>query len=176
MYADRVLAEGSKRSIKERLNGDFDDTFSHPNLGVKDLRLKLQGKSSQAGRVSHSGDLREKLSGMSHPPPVRATTNVQKTKLMSDAKVVKRSVPTAETAEENTANASAVKKTKQKSGSSVAALLKSLDLEKYLITFQAEEIDMTALNHMNDEDLKALGIPMGPRKKILLALDARFKS
>lgn len=51
--------------------------------------------------------------------------------------------------------------------------LQSLGLEKYLITFQAEEVDMTALVHMNDEDLKALGIPMGPRKKILLALESR---
>ncbi|KAF9611746.1 hypothetical protein IFM89_034929 [Coptis chinensis] len=34
-------------------------------------------------------------------------------------------------------------------------------------------IDMTALMHMNDDDLRALGVPMGPRKKILLALDSR---
>ncbi|KAG6785360.1 hypothetical protein POTOM_011090 [Populus tomentosa] len=44
--------------------------------------------------------------------------------------------------------------------SSVDGFLQSLGLEKYLITFQAEEVDMTALVHMNDEDLKALGIPM----------------
>jgi hypothetical protein len=79
--------------------------------------------------------------------------------------------------------------------SSVDVFLQSLGLEKYLITFQAEEVwkclfffflyyryvylhiifrsflliinmllsvqvDMTALVHMTDEDLKALGIPM----------------
>ncbi|XP_031478219.1 uncharacterized protein LOC116249181 [Nymphaea colorata] len=207
MYADRVLAAGSKRSIKERLNGDFDDTFSrgrqsntkrqrqdddkwkhdlyensehphvsNPKLGVQDLRRKLQRKSSQTGRASQSGDLREKLSGMSHSQPVPPTTDVRKSNPMSDAKVVKRSAPAAEIAEENVANPSSVKKTKQKSGSSVASLLKSLGLEKYLITFQAEEIDMTALIHMGDEDLKALGIPMGPRKKILLALDSRVQN
>ena len=52
----------------------------------------------------------------------------------------------------------------------VASLLHSLGLGKYSIIFQAEEVDMTALRHMGDDDLKELGIPMGPRKKILLAL------
>ncbi|KAK7841884.1 phospholipase ddhd2 [Quercus suber] len=58
-------------------------------------------------------------------------------------------------------------------GTSVDDFLNSLGLEKYLITFQAEEVDMTALVHMTDDDLKALGIPMGPRKKIILALESR---
>ncbi|KAG1363437.1 hypothetical protein COCNU_11G002640 [Cocos nucifera] len=43
---------------------------------------------------------------------------------------------------------------------SVDSLLQSLGLEKYSITFKAEEVDMTALVHMTDADLKALGIPM----------------
>ncbi|XP_022989853.1 ankyrin repeat and SAM domain-containing protein 6-like [Cucurbita maxima] len=58
---------------------------------------------------------------------------------------------------------------------SVAGLLNSLGLGKYSIHFQAEEIDMTALRQMGDKDLKELGIPMGPRKKILLALLPRSK-
>ncbi|KAE8648901.1 ankyrin repeat and SAM domain-containing protein 6 isoform X2 [Cucumis sativus] len=58
---------------------------------------------------------------------------------------------------------------------SVAGLLNSLGLGKYAIHFQAEEIDMTALRQMEDKDLKELGIPMGPRKKILLALLPRSK-
>lgn len=57
----------------------------------------------------------------------------------------------------------------------VASLLHSLGLGKYAITFQAEEVDMTALKQMSDKDLKELGIPMGPRKKILLALQPRPK-
>ncbi|KAL0540779.1 hypothetical protein IC582_020793 [Cucumis melo] len=58
---------------------------------------------------------------------------------------------------------------------SVAGLLNSLGLGKYAIHFQAEEIDMAALRQMEDKDLKELGIPMGPRKKILLALLPRSK-
>ncbi|KAK4346331.1 hypothetical protein RND71_032670 [Anisodus tanguticus] len=52
----------------------------------------------------------------------------------------------------------------------VASLLNSLGLRKYAVLFQAEEVDMAALKQMGDRDLKELGIPMGPRKKILLAM------
>ncbi|XP_019424107.1 PREDICTED: uncharacterized protein LOC109333210 isoform X2 [Lupinus angustifolius] len=52
----------------------------------------------------------------------------------------------------------------------VDGLLNALGLGKYAITFKAEEVDMTALKQMGENDLKELGIPMGPRKKILLAL------
>ncbi|XP_010255121.1 PREDICTED: uncharacterized protein LOC104595867 isoform X2 [Nelumbo nucifera] len=57
----------------------------------------------------------------------------------------------------------------------VASLLHSLGLGKYAIIFQAEEVDMTALKQMGDNDLKELGIPMGPRKKILLSVLPRTK-
>ncbi|KAL2546962.1 uncharacterized protein Fot_16195 [Forsythia ovata] len=52
----------------------------------------------------------------------------------------------------------------------VDSFLQSLGLEKYAIHFKAEEVDMYALRQMGDNDLKDLGIPMGPRKKILLSL------
>ncbi|KAH9290710.1 hypothetical protein KI387_034827, partial [Taxus chinensis] len=42
----------------------------------------------------------------------------------------------------------------------VSSLLQSLGLSKYSIIFQAEEVDMTVLRHMRDDDLKELGIPM----------------
>ncbi|KAH1092008.1 hypothetical protein J1N35_019265 [Gossypium stocksii] len=52
----------------------------------------------------------------------------------------------------------------------VVTLLNSLGLGKYAIHFTAEEVDITALRQMGDRDLRELGIPMGPRKKLLLAL------
>lgn len=52
----------------------------------------------------------------------------------------------------------------------VDSLLHSLGLGKYAIYFKAEEVDMAALKQMGEHDLKELGIPMGPRKKILLAV------
>lgn len=57
----------------------------------------------------------------------------------------------------------------------VSGLLHSLGLAKYAINFQAEEVDMAVLRQMGDGDLKELGIPMGPRKKIMLALLPRSK-
>ncbi|KAL8475567.1 hypothetical protein ACS0TY_028285 [Phlomoides rotata] len=58
----------------------------------------------------------------------------------------------------------------------VSSLLHSLGLGKYYINFQAEEIDMAVLKQMGEGDLKELGIPMGPRKKIFLAVQqARTK-
>ncbi|XP_019158111.1 PREDICTED: uncharacterized protein LOC109154824 isoform X1 [Ipomoea nil] len=57
----------------------------------------------------------------------------------------------------------------------VDGFLHSLGLEKYAINFKAEEVDMHALKQMGDNDLKELGIPMGPRKKIILALLSRAK-
>ncbi|KDP45413.1 hypothetical protein JCGZ_09662 [Jatropha curcas] len=57
----------------------------------------------------------------------------------------------------------------------VSGFLHSLGLGKYVVNFQAEEVDMTVLTQMGDKDLKEMGIPMGPRKKILLALLALLK-
>lgn len=56
---------------------------------------------------------------------------------------------------------------------SVESFLQSLGLDKYAIFFKAEEIDLNAFKQLGDNDLKELGIPMGPRKKILQSLIPR---
>ncbi|XP_042517597.1 ankyrin repeat and SAM domain-containing protein 6 [Macadamia integrifolia] len=212
MYADRVDA-GTKRSVKERLNGNTEEDFGRsrqtnnkrqrPNddkwehdlfkddnesrvanrkVDARDLRLKLQKKNSpqayQSGKGNLAGgvrDLREKLSGTMQSQPVN--TDPPKSKPAAEvAKPARKSVAVEASAPETKKappSISSRKKTQQKDEKSMEGLLQSLGLEKYQIIFQAEEIDMTALMHMTDEDLKALGIPMGPRKKILLALDTR---
>ncbi|KAJ7950460.1 SAM domain family protein [Quillaja saponaria] len=205
MYSDRVEA-GARRSVKERLNGNFvndstrqrqitgkrqrqDDKWEHDlfedggskfsNRGVsaQDLRLKLQKRglqpASQSGKSS-SGvrDLRYKLSGTLTPQPVNADPPKSKEERFKlSSKSVSTNAPAQQT--KTVSNPTPKKKATQKADTSVDEFLQSLDLEKYLITFQAEEVDMTALVHMTDEDLKAMGIPMGPRKKILLALESR---
>ncbi|XP_024024309.1 uncharacterized protein LOC21387027 isoform X2 [Morus notabilis] len=65
--------------------------------------------------------------------------------------------------------------TKMDEPRTVAGLLHALGLGKYAILFQAEEVDMTALRQMGDKDLKDLGLPMGPRKKILALVASRPK-
>jgi len=53
---------------------------------------------------------------------------------------------------------------------SVAEFLRGIGLARYKATFQEEEIDMDALTHLSDKDLQSLGLPLGPRKKIMAAL------
>lgn len=53
---------------------------------------------------------------------------------------------------------------------SVVEFLRGIGLARYTATFQEEEIDMDALTHLSDKDLQSLGLPLGPRKKIMAAL------
>uniref|UniRef100_A0A5B7AJ58 Putative Sterile alpha motif domain-containing protein isoform 2 n=1 Tax=Davidia involucrata TaxID=16924 RepID=A0A5B7AJ58_DAVIN len=55
----------------------------------------------------------------------------------------------------------------------VDGLLRSLGLEKYAIYFKAEEVDMTALRQMGDNDLKELGVPMRTAWKELPEWDVK---
>uniref|UniRef100_A0A3B4B3Z5 DDHD domain containing 2 n=1 Tax=Periophthalmus magnuspinnatus TaxID=409849 RepID=A0A3B4B3Z5_9GOBI len=47
--------------------------------------------------------------------------------------------------------------------------LTQMDLQQYLTLLQAEDLDLESLVLCRDNDLKDLGIPLGPRKKILNA-------
>ncbi|XP_041008780.1 ankyrin repeat and SAM domain-containing protein 6-like isoform X1 [Juglans microcarpa x Juglans regia] len=158
------------------LYNDDESQISNHKVGARDLRLKLQRKNiqqaSQSGPLSGVRDLREKLSGLTNTQLVN--TDPSKAKLEA-FRPPKKSVAVEAPATEakKATNPASKKKAPQKAVTSVNEFLHSLDLEKYLITFQAEEVDMAALLHMTDDDLKALGIPMGPRKKILLALESR---
>ncbi|CAN1269549.1 SEC23-interacting protein [Linum perenne] len=173
MYADRVEAS-EKLSVKERLNGSSLGDSSRRRqvtdrrIDAQDLRLKLQKKTAapESGRRGVR-DLREKLSGTMNPQPVNADP--------PKAKPAPRRTVAVEATEPEVKKVTvgARKKAQQKENASVDSFLQSLGLEKYVITFQAEEVDMTALLHMTDDDLKAMGVPMGPRKKILLALESK---
>lgn len=197
MYADRVET-APRSSIKDRLDGGTldssgrrrqltgkrhrqdDDKWEHDlyeqpdpqvsnrRVGVSDLRLKLQKKSANGSLSGGVRDLREKLSGYSQS----AVSASAKAKPVSERSRPARRSVLAEAALAETRNVSgpASKRTKAET---VDSFLKELGLEKYCIQFQAEEVDMTALQHITDDDLKAIGIPMGPRKKILLAMESK---
>ncbi|XP_028052709.1 uncharacterized protein LOC114257141 isoform X4 [Camellia sinensis] len=172
---------------------DDEPQVSNRIIGGKDLRLKLQKKSVQQESLSGNGsvsgvrDLREKLSGTMYSQPVNTDPPKPKRKpVLKDNKSVRNNVIVEAPEPETKKVASSVRRTKTpQKAESVDSFLQSLGLEKYSITFQVEEflllfwhfmlfvqVDMTALVHMTGEDLKALGIPMGPRKKILLALES----
>lgn len=188
-YAAHSTAKRQRPSDEKWKHDLYDDEeegelprVSNGQTGSQDLRMKLQQKnslrSSPSGNDSQGGvrDLREKLSG-----PIRSrsanTEAARRTVSVMKGSTASKPVPASKSMVQPVP---APSKTVQKQAPpaeerSVASLLQSLGLGKYLITFQAEEVDMTALRHMGDDDLKALGIPMGPRKKILLALDSHSK-
>ena len=49
-------------------------------------------------------------------------------------------------------------------------LLKQLDLEQYLPAFKENEVDIRALPHLSEDDLKDLGLPLGPRRRLQNAI------
>ena len=48
--------------------------------------------------------------------------------------------------------------------------LEKLGLGQYARTFAENEIDVSVLPHLTDQDLKDMGVPLGPRRKILAAI------
>ena len=50
--------------------------------------------------------------------------------------------------------------------------LRGLDLAKYVDAFAENEVGLQDLPHLTDEDLKALGLPLGPRRRLLAAAAA----
>lgn len=53
---------------------------------------------------------------------------------------------------------------------SLEQLLESCGLSKYAKCFQDEEVDLESLNLLSDQDLKSLGLPLGPRRKLQSAM------
>ncbi len=51
-----------------------------------------------------------------------------------------------------------------------------LDLTEYSEIFTKEGIDMEALSHCTEDDLKEGGLPLGPRKKLLKYLEDRNRA
>ncbi|XP_057512439.1 uncharacterized protein LOC130794523 isoform X2 [Actinidia eriantha] len=160
---------------------DDEPQVSNHRIGTKDLRFKLQKKSIQKaiqsgiGNVSGIRDLREKLSGTIYsesgntdppkpkpkpkPKPVLEGSKRARTSAITSRARINALIDAPEPEMKRVASSVPTKKTQQKA-ESVDSFLQSLGLEKYSITFQAEEVDMTALLHMTDGDLKALGVPM----------------
>ncbi len=52
----------------------------------------------------------------------------------------------------------------------ISEWLENLGLGKYVEVFDENEIDLNVLPHLSEGDLKELGLPMGPRKKLLAAI------
>lgn len=59
---------------------------------------------------------------------------------------------------------------------SITEWLKGLDLERYASNFVDNEVDFETLRLLSDDDLKELGLPFGPRKRVLKALEEMRQS
>ncbi|GFT47589.1 SEC23-interacting protein [Nephila pilipes] len=59
------------------------------------------------------------------------------------------------------------------SQTSIEVLLESLDLKDYVDIFTKERIDHESLILLSEDDLKNLGLPIGPRKKLLNAISLK---
>ena len=55
---------------------------------------------------------------------------------------------------------------------SITQWLKQLGLGQFADVFAEQQIDREILSELTDEDLEKLGIPLGPRKKLLKAIAA----
>jgi class 3 adenylate cyclase len=53
----------------------------------------------------------------------------------------------------------------------IADWLEKLDLGQYAQRFAENEVDVSVLRHLTDEDLKELGVPLGHRRKIFAAIN-----
>ena len=53
----------------------------------------------------------------------------------------------------------------------IEAFLQSLDLANLIPLFKEQQIDMVALREIGIEEMKELGIPMGPRLKLTKQLE-----
>lgn len=155
--------------------------------GIKDLREKLSGPlpppraHTQAVSMPQQGSssvVRAASSTVTKAPAVKPSAPTVKPPapaVKSPSPAAKPPVPAVKPPMPSGKPPNASKVSTGAAGMTVASFLQSLDLSKYLITFQAEEIDMSILRVMKDDELKELGIPMGPRKKISLALAAQSK-
>ena len=56
--------------------------------------------------------------------------------------------------------------------SDIETWLTQLGAGEYAASFAAEKIDLEALPHLTESDLKELGLPIGPRRKVLAAIAA----
>src|SRR4029079_8785791 len=48
--------------------------------------------------------------------------------------------------------------------------LEGLGLAQYLQQFEAQDVDLTSITLLTEDDLRDLGVPLGPRRKLLKAI------
>nr|CAB3481515.1 unnamed protein product [Digitaria exilis] len=169
LYNDSVVTQTSSgpssRNLQSSKNSQVEQRIEVvKKSSVPDLREKLSGVLSQRPQLSSTVQVpkpvRETVNNdrpvkKRDPPPTVAPPVIKKVSAPAPVPAPPAAVPAPP----------ALQQSQEKVDASLESLLKSLDLEKYLINFQAEEaclvyVDMKAMAYMSEEDLKVLGIPM----------------
>lgn len=61
-------------------------------------------------------------------------------------------------------------------GEPLTLFLTTVGLADYIPLFQSEQIDLESLSLLSEDDFKALGMPLGPRRKLENAIEQRTKT
>lgn len=61
-------------------------------------------------------------------------------------------------------------------GEPLSLFLTTVGLAEYIPLFQSEQIDLDSLSLLSEDDFKALGMPLGPRRKLENAIQQRIKT
>ena len=56
--------------------------------------------------------------------------------------------------------------------STIDAWLRSVGLDKYVPVFEEQEITLEDVPHLTESDLDKLGLPLGPRRRLSVAIQA----
>ncbi|XP_062225852.1 uncharacterized protein LOC133924373 [Phragmites australis] len=153
-------ADGSRNRSPERLTGVWDDASSQRTYDQIRPMPSLRSVSTSRAPSLTARDVLDTL--RTQPYAGKSTISVGTVQRVNGITPSSAALPTAAPV-------------MTEAPLTVTALLNSLGLEKYVVLFQAEEVDMAALRQMGERDLKDMGVPMGPRKKILLAVGPRSK-
>ncbi|KAL4179067.1 hypothetical protein AMTRI_Chr13g118210 [Amborella trichopoda] len=166
MYADKFNPLGTKRSVKDRLGNGY-DTYGAEKRQRQDVSGKsIQEESQHAYGKATDQDLRRKLLQMEVPQSskINSQSNVSgmpDKRLSTTKNPFSDATPTVAPDVKGRSDAELKKPTAQ-----IASKPVTTEHKKQVI------VDMIALKHMNEADFKEMGLPMGPRKKILLALSS----
>ena len=121
-----------------------------------------------------TGPLLNTLKSLSHLPPGKAGGASQESGFGSSSESY---LPTASTSRRSSGSAQEMLLTLQpiviENDSPLATFLQSLDLIDHIQLLHREKLDLEALALCEEKDLSDIGLPLGPRKKILNAVQRR---
>mmetsp|Transcript_29386 Transcript_29386/g.56417 ORF Transcript_29386/g.56417 Transcript_29386/m.56417 type:complete len:178 (-) Transcript_29386:216-749(-) len=144
---NKAGGSGSRPSLNERWQHDM-------------FNAREQAPGPAASSSLSSNDLRWQLSGDNQTVKRKGRGSVKS----------RLGIPLRKVATGNSTRGNDMQVRGNGADAGIATLLNSLGLDKYRSLFAREEVDIDALTCMSEKDLTALGIPMGPRKKLLAAL------